>query len=60
MCKVRIVNKGSNYISYNNTELETDIPTEVVNILEQVFRDLNANRKSATMPSISINRINQN
>lgn len=57
MCKVRIINKNSNYCSYNDTEIETDIPTEVYPILKQVFKELNEKRKSATHPSISINKI---
>jgi len=54
MCKVRIINSNNGYTSYNNTEIEADIPSEMVPIIKQVFTELNKKRTNACMPSISI------
>jgi len=54
MCKVRIVNKPNNYITYDSTEVEVDIPSEMVPVFKQVFNELNSKRTNACMPSISI------
>lgn len=57
MCKVRIVNSSNNYTPMNSTSIETDIPTEMVPIIQQIFNELNAKRKTAVYPSISIKKI---
>ena len=57
MCKVRIVNSGNNYSPINSTSIETDIPAEVVPIIKQIFEELNAQRKTAIYPSLSISKI---
>ena len=57
MCKVRIVNSSNNYTPMNSTSIETDIPTEMVPIIQQIFNELNSKRKTAVYPSISINKI---
>ena len=54
MCKVRITNRGSNYSNFNTPSKEFDIPTEVVPILKNIFYELNATRKTASQPEISI------
>ena len=54
MCKVRITNRGSNYSNYSNPSKEFDIPSEMVPVLESIFHELNAARKTAVDPSISI------
>lgn len=54
MCKVRIVNAQNNYTTINNTQIETDIPSEMIPVFKQVFKQLNNTRTNACMPSISI------
>ena len=54
MCKVRIVNSQNNYTTLNNTQIETDIPSEMFLIFKQVFAQLNNTRTNACMPNISI------
>ena len=57
MCKVRISNSGNNLFNPHVPSIETDIPMEVVSILEEVFKELNKNRNSSTEPIISINKV---
>ena len=57
MCRVRIVNAQNNYTTINNTQIETDIPTELVSVFKQVFNQLNSTRTNACMPSISITEL---
>lgn len=54
MCRVRIVNAQNNYTTINNTQIETDIPSEMIPVFKQVFKQLNSTRTNACMPSISI------
>ena len=54
MCRVRIVNAQNNYTTINNTQIETDIPFEMIPVFKQVFKQLNSTRTNACMPSISI------
>ena len=54
MCRVRIVNAQNNYTPINNTQIETDIPSEMIPVFKQVFKQLNSTRTNACMPSISI------
>ena len=57
MCKVLISNRSSNYSNYNNPSKEFDVPSEMVPVLESIFHELNATRKTAVDPSISIEKL---
>ena len=57
MCKVRITNWSNNYTALNNTEIETDIPSEMFPVLEQLCKQLNETRKTACYPKLSIKKI---
>ena len=37
-----------------NTQIETDIPSEMISVFKWVFEQLNNTRTNACMPSISI------
>ena len=54
MCRVNFVNQHCNYTDYNNAQIETDIPTEMIPVFQKVFNDLNKSRTNAICPFISI------
>ncbi len=54
MCRVKIVNHHCNYTDYNNAQIETDIPAEMIPVFQKVFNDLNKSRTNAVCPFISI------
>ena len=57
MCKVRISNRGNNYTNFNFPSKEFDLPTDLVPVIQNLFNELNAQRKTATEPIISIETI---
>lgn len=57
MCKVIINNVGNNYNTLNCTSLETDIPSELLPVLEKVFAELNKKRTNAICPRITIQKM---
>jgi hypothetical protein len=55
MCKVIISNRGNSYCNFNTPSKEFDIPSEMVPVLQGIFNELNATRKTATEPIINLN-----
>ena len=54
MCKVIISNQWDNYRNLGCPSKEFDIPSDLLPVIKNIFKELNDTRKSATDPVLSI------